>query len=197
MVAIIFLVGQGLEEPSIVDELLDLDKNPRRPMYEMADDAPLVLWDCIFPETDEVMRDGLDWVYAGDKRSLSALTSKGDGRFGSTGVVDELWRQWREAKMKEVLAGSLLDLAISQGDGSSLGRGGQRGPLPKGHTRSAKAFDGGDGARTVGRYVPVMRKPRLESLEVLNQKWAKAKGWKRDLRRGLIDQEDDSALGRD
>lgn len=191
MAAILFLVGQGLEEPSIVDELLDVDKNPRRPLYEMADDAPLVLWDCIFPEKNEDMRDGLDWVYGGDERSLTALTSKGDGRFGSAGVIDELWRQWREAKMNEVLAGSLLDLALGQGDGSSFTRGGQRGELPKNHTRSAKVFDGGDGARTVGKYVPVMRKPKLDSLEEQNEKWAKTRGWKRELKKGIVKEKEE------
>lgn len=195
MAAILFLVGQGLEEPSIVDQLLDIDTNPRRPAYEMADDAPLVLWDCIFPETDEVMQDNIDWIYIGDERSLPTLTGRSDGRFGATGVVDELWRQWREAKMKEVLTGSLLDLALGQGDGTSFKRGGQRGPLPKDHTRSTKVFNGGDGARQVGKYVPVMRKPLLDSLEVQNQKWAKTKGWKKDLKRGLAEQEEMVVVG--
>ncbi|KEF60729.1 uncharacterized protein A1O9_02290 [Exophiala aquamarina CBS 119918] len=186
MAAILFLVGQGLEEPSIVDQLLDVENNPRRPAYEMADDSPLVLWDCIFPKDDEVMQDGIDWIYTGDERTLPALTGRNDGRCGATGVIDELWQQWREAKMKEVLAGSLLDLAIGQGDGTSFKRSGQRGPLPKGHTRSTKVFNGGDGARLVGKYVPVMRKPLLDSLEAQNQKWAKTKGWKKDVRKALV-----------
>ena len=67
MVAILFLVGQGLEKPSIVRELLDVEKNPRRPTYEMATDTPLVLWDCIFPhEDDEDRKDALHWLYVGD-----------------------------------------------------------------------------------------------------------------------------------
>lgn len=49
MVAILFLVGQELEEPSIVQTLLDVSKTPRRPLYEMASDIPLVLYDCGFP----------------------------------------------------------------------------------------------------------------------------------------------------
>ena len=52
MVAILFLIGQGLESPSLIDELLDIRKTPAKPRYEMADDAPLVLWDCIFPGID-------------------------------------------------------------------------------------------------------------------------------------------------
>lgn len=48
MVAVLFLVGQGLEPASVVADLLDGEKHPRRPNYVLADDAPLVLWDCVF-----------------------------------------------------------------------------------------------------------------------------------------------------
>ncbi|NWX94788.1 PUS3 synthase, partial [Nothoprocta pentlandii] len=33
MMAVLFLVGQGLEQPEIIDELLDVEKNPRKPQY--------------------------------------------------------------------------------------------------------------------------------------------------------------------
>ncbi|OCT46999.1 putative pseudouridylate synthase [Cladophialophora carrionii] len=191
MVAVLFLVGQGLEDPSIVDELLDVQKHPGRPMYEMADDAPLVLWDCIFPDKDadepggEEMVDSLHWLYAGDERTVpSLLTSpaKNDGKFGVGAVVDELWTQWREAKMQEILAGSLLDLAISQGDQSPFHRGvttRDGGPARSAGVRSQKVFDGSARARLQGRYVPVMKKPRMESLEVLNAKWLKGRSGRR------------------
>ncbi len=182
MVAVLFLVGQGLEEPSIIDELLDVEKNPGRPMYEMADDAPLVLWDCMFPDKDpqpsEEIEDSLHWLYAGDEPTIPSLTTnstKNDGKFGTGAVVDELWTQWRQAKMQEILAGSLLDLAIAQGDGSSFQRGAA---VPTG-LRSQKVFDGSGKARIQGRYLSVMRKPRMDSLEVLNAKWSKTRNARR------------------
>jgi len=46
--AILFLVAEGLEDPSIVDHLLDIEKCPRKPQYELADPAGLVLYDCMF-----------------------------------------------------------------------------------------------------------------------------------------------------
>lgn len=52
MVAILFLVGQGHEKPSIVLDLLNVEKYPSRPLYEMAHDIPLVLYDCVFPEME-------------------------------------------------------------------------------------------------------------------------------------------------
>lgn len=52
MVAVLLTVGQGLEAPEIVKELLDISLNPSRPTYKMAHDIPLVLYDCGF--TDNV-----------------------------------------------------------------------------------------------------------------------------------------------
>ncbi|ORY06570.1 tRNA pseudouridine synthase, partial [Basidiobolus meristosporus CBS 931.73] len=45
MTAILFLVGQGLESPSIVDYLLNIESTPSKPHYEMACETPLVLYD--------------------------------------------------------------------------------------------------------------------------------------------------------
>jgi tRNA pseudouridine38/39 synthase len=123
------------------------------------------------------MKDSLDWIYAGDAAMMPCLTTKSDGRFGLGGVVDELWTQWRKAKIDEVLTGSLLDLTLSQGDGSGMARGGFREYTPLG-TRSQKIFDGRDTGRMVGEYVPVLEKPKLDTLETVNAKWRKRKGVK-------------------
>lgn len=52
MVAILFLVGQKHEKPCIVHDLMDIEKYPSRPLYDMAHDIPLVLYDCVFPEME-------------------------------------------------------------------------------------------------------------------------------------------------
>jgi tRNA pseudouridine38/39 synthase len=44
--AIVFLVGRRLEQPDIVQELLDVEKYPGKPAYPLADERPLVLHDC-------------------------------------------------------------------------------------------------------------------------------------------------------
>ncbi|KAJ9261456.1 hypothetical protein DTO212C5_8324 [Paecilomyces variotii] len=168
MVAILFLVGQGLESPSIVPELLDIAKNPRKPAYDMASDAPLVLWDCIFPDESSGSRaDALEWIYAGDPSISGSLTGKGDGKFGLGGIVDELWSVWRQRKIDEVLAGALLDLAVSQGDQSII----QDGPNAVKPSRSQKVFYGGNEARAGGKYVPVMKRRKLDAVEVQNARY--------------------------
>ena len=180
MVAVLFLVGQGLEKPSLVDDLLKVNTNPCKPQYEMADDAPLVLWDCIFPnEESGSMDDALEWVYVGDyigneKGIVRAGGSKGGGKHGMGGVVDDMWRVWRQRKMDEILAGTLLDVIVGQGRISQE-------DILEGRMRNAnwtgsqKIFQGDNGYKLGGRYIPVMQRPKMETVEAINAKYAKKK----------------------
>ena len=190
MVAILFLVGQGLEQPSIVDELLDIEKTQCKPNYEMADDTPLVLWDCVFPSETSDGEDALNWVYAGDAADVATQNSVNDNKFGSGGLLDGLWSEWRQAKIKEVLAGSLLDLALQQGDGTALKRGGFRHlrlALPRGQL----LFKGGDNARSAGPYVPIMERSRLDSLAVQNERYIAGRAARREMRKDKEEGDDD------
>jgi len=184
MVGVLFLVGQGLERPEIVSELLDVSRNPRRPQYEMASDKPLVLWDCTFSASaqeryveanggssaggdDEGEGEGtrgfwdrglgadeLQWVYA-----------DAENKWGRVGLMEDLWRDWRGAKMNEILAGQLLDLVVSHGT-PAVESAGRADP-----DRSTRVFQGEDSANPVGRYVPVMQKEKMEPVEVINAKY--------------------------
>ncbi|XP_056153523.1 tRNA pseudouridine(38/39) synthase [Lampris incognitus] len=53
MMALLLLIGQKLEVPEVINQLLDVDSYPRKPQYSMAVDYPLVLYDCHF--------EGLSW----------------------------------------------------------------------------------------------------------------------------------------
>jgi tRNA pseudouridine38/39 synthase len=46
---IIFMIGNEFESPTIITELLDVKKHPGKPGYPYADEKPLVLHDCAFP----------------------------------------------------------------------------------------------------------------------------------------------------
>ena len=46
---VIFMIGNGFESPSIITELLDVKKHPGKPSYALADEEPLVLHDCAYP----------------------------------------------------------------------------------------------------------------------------------------------------
>ena len=45
-------VFQGKESPGVIDQLLDVEKNPRRPQYVMAADFPLNLFHCQYDEEE-------------------------------------------------------------------------------------------------------------------------------------------------
>ena len=178
MVSILFLVGQGLESPSIVPELLDISKNPCKPTYSMADDAPLVLEDCIFPDINSGSReDALNWVYAGDCVKNSKHSAKGDAKFGLRGTVERMWTVWRQRKIDEILAGALLDLTVSQGNQSveEMDSEWKTAGFSKRSKRGAKIWYGGNDADVGGKYVSVDKKPKMETVEVQNAKGLKAK----------------------
>ena len=189
MVSILFLIGQGLETPNIIDELLDVRKNPCKPHYEMADDAPLVLWDCIFPSnsTDrptESQPDALNWIYVGDTpagaRGGGVSQGSKNSKYGVGGLVPELWKVWRQRKMDEVLAGSLLNLAVRQGNGGLRGKDREGVVDGRGETEGArkgkgsqKVYLGGDDYKLVGKYLPLMQRKRMETVEVINERYAR------------------------
>jgi tRNA pseudouridine38/39 synthase len=204
IVAILFLVGQGLEKPELVARLLDIEDNSTRPKYEMASDAPLVLWDCIFPAPEEVQsseerehgyEDRLDWVYVGDPGGVEPKSRHapaiGRGKWGRGGVIDDVWEVWRQHKMQETLSGLLLDVVAQQGrctldDEVGSGREGEGGlKIPP------RVFDGADVGRAKGKYTPVLLRERQEPVEVVNERYARRKGLKAEQRKPEEDDADE------
>ncbi|KAF2215848.1 hypothetical protein CERZMDRAFT_120080 [Cercospora zeae-maydis SCOH1-5] len=191
LVAVLFLVGQGYEKPSVVDDLLDVQKTPGKPHYEMASDVPLVLWDCIFPSPEQVLnadhaaddcavkagyQDAMNWVYIGDEaggreQAKRSTTGVEDGKHGRNGIMDELWGLWRKRKMDEVLAWSLMNVVSAQGQKPV-----QSADDPGAVEQSARVFDGSAVPRTVGTYVPLARREQMETPDVVNARYAARKG---------------------
>lgn len=187
LVAILFLVGQRLESPDLIPQLLDISTNPTRPKYEMASDAPLVLWDCIFPHPEEVQsseerehgyEDRLEWIYVGDEGGVEPTSKSksavGRGKWGRGGVVDDVWEVWRGDKIDETLSALLLDKIAGLGKKTLEEESGAEGMgLMKGAPR---VFDGGNSGKAKGNYVPVWKRERQETVEVVNERYAKRKG---------------------
>ncbi|CAE7179258.1 hypothetical protein PTNB73_03507 [Pyrenophora teres f. teres] len=196
LIAVLFLIGQGLESPDIIPKLLDIEANPTRPKYEMASDAPLVLWDCIFPHADEVQsseerqhgyQDRLKWVYIGDEggmdpkakglsKSGTGPSSMGRGKWGRGGVVDDVWEMWRGNKVDETLAALLLDKIAGLGSSTldqEMAVEEQTVGIAKGGPR---VFDGGDLGRAKGNYTSLLERERQESVDVVNERYRMRKG---------------------
>ena len=210
IVAVLFLIGQNLEAPSLIPALLDISSNPARPKYEMASDAPLVLWDCIFPDKHEVQtseerekgyEDRLEWVYVGDEGGIEPKSktrakgggpsSIGKGKWGRGGVIDDVWEVWRGHKIDETLATLLLDKIAAQGTSTlnNESAASQQGAgIVKGGPR---IFDGADVGRAKGLYTPVLQRERQDPVNVINERYAKRKGWDPDQSKGREDDADE------
>ncbi len=53
MVAVLFMVGRGDEDAGVCARMLDIERMPRKPVYQMASELPLVLYQCGFePEIE-------------------------------------------------------------------------------------------------------------------------------------------------
>ncbi|TRX89265.1 hypothetical protein FHL15_009838 [Xylaria flabelliformis] len=172
MVSVLFMVGQGLEDVSVVDRLLDVASEPRRPAYNFANETPLVLWDCLFPRDldDPTRTDGMEWVYVGHGDPLSA--------HGTSGVVNHAWKHWREHKMDELLAGQLLNVVATQTDLALRRTTTTPTAAFLRHANTAqKMFEGGNGERSHGKYVPLLKRQRLASPQEAYDKDARRKGF--------------------
>jgi tRNA pseudouridine38/39 synthase len=175
MVAILFLVGQGLEKPSLVKELLDIEKCPSKPVYHMASDQPLVLWDCkfskIYGKLEDVTaasrplfergegEDELDWIYAGEHEGQAL-----DNKWARIGIMEQMWSTWRGYKMEEILASQLLELIAKTGRFTK-----ETGPLPT--TNLIRIFSGHGSVPNKSVYQPVMQRERRDHFEVINGKY--------------------------
>lgn len=52
IMAVLLLIGLNREDPQVIQELLDVEKNPRKPQYSLASDIPLNLYGTVFEEKD-------------------------------------------------------------------------------------------------------------------------------------------------
>lgn len=85
---ILLLIGQGHEKPELVKQLLDIDQTPTKPIYEMADDWPLTLYDCAFG-------DQVHWKYPVKNQR----------------VLEDAFMTFHEHRIKDAISGFLVEAA--------------------------------------------------------------------------------------
>ncbi|KAJ8975058.1 hypothetical protein NQ317_005775 [Molorchus minor] len=85
ILGVLLLVGQNKEEPSVIDELLDVERNSRKPEYNMASEIPLNLFSSEY--------DLKKWHY--DEDSLSQ-------------VITKLNNIWTHTAIKQSMIGDML-----------------------------------------------------------------------------------------
>lgn len=197
IMAVLFLVGSGHEEPSVVDALLntgytnerpileaqepsvqkmDLPLVASRPAYEMAADLPLVLWDCAFaPEA------GLKW------RQDELI--EGDDLKDSKGYL-EMKQAHTQLRIKEAISSHFMRAYLETGQASASSASfvdqaetaGDKEKQSEVRNRKACMFEiplGGGKTARAGKYTPLLERPRSDSVEVVNERWASGQGKRR------------------
>ena len=89
IMSILFLVGHRFEAPNITQTLLDVERVPRKPSYEMASDLPLVLYDCTYDDKN------IQWHTPGDYAFYSTWPAA--------------WNEHYEITLQQILSGLTLD----------------------------------------------------------------------------------------
>ena len=189
IVAILFLIGAGLEHPSLMTALLNVDQErpypafkegeptppivDRKPEYQMADGLPLLLWDCAFSEED------VEWqIDEGDEEDGVAN--------GAGGVCNQLRSIYERSRIHSALDAYFLESASEHHptpmnpfplatNSSGLG-----GVIPDGSGVLQIPLGGGAHQRT-SRYVPVLSRKRLENVFVVNERWKINKGTQKEV----------------
>ena len=87
IVAVLFRIASGKEPVSVVQELLDVEKNPKRPQYLMASEIPLNLFHCEY-------NSGLHWNYNSEAIQVT---------------VKQLQELWTENAVKAAMLKTALD----------------------------------------------------------------------------------------
>ena len=70
IMAVLFMVGQGQEEPGVVAQLLDVERTPAKPHYQMAPELPLVLHECGFDSMRVLYQPAALWALSGHFEAL-------------------------------------------------------------------------------------------------------------------------------
>lgn len=190
IMAVLFLVGTGLEHPSVVSSLLNVDPEnltqplpsegpyevvSSKPEYQMADPLPLMLWECGFGEEDVRWRtDGIEEETGSGSRSI--LTQ----RALSSNLYHVAQSLYERSTIRSVMDAYYLKAAAQFhfpppqyfpiGHFDSV-------PIPIGAVISAPL--GAGTYRRVSNYAPLLKRVRLDPVEVANERWRVGKGARR------------------
>ena len=196
IMAVLFLVGSGLEPPSVVTELMNVEEGiePRRPEdtakyavvdrkpeYQMADALPLMLWDCGYDESE------LNWRSSGKADDTSGngdLHNQLENIHSRSRVFSALDRHFLKAVEKYHPAPPPI-FPLKNGPRDLIRK-----------TEREKVMNvplGGGTFKRHLKYVPLLERKRLDTVEVMNERWRLGKGLRKDEKRRV----EDSSLGRE
>ncbi|KZT05310.1 tRNA pseudouridine synthase [Laetiporus sulphureus 93-53] len=200
IMAVLFLVGTGLERPSVIDALLNVDPEaPRgssresegtppvvrgKPEYQMADPLPLMLWECGYDA------DAVSWRTDEDHEANAVLSQRD--------ISNNLYQGMQSLHEKSLIH-TVLDTHFLRATAKHHRPPPQYFPVghpdvqlvPKGSILSIPL--GAGTFRRGAKYVPLVERPRGDLVEVINERWRKGKGARQMEREALaakVDEEE-------
>ncbi|KIK41169.1 hypothetical protein CY34DRAFT_85886 [Suillus luteus UH-Slu-Lm8-n1] len=183
IMAVLFLVGTGVEQPSIISALMNVsptESNPspesqlplvdRKPEYQMADALPLMLWDCAYADSDVTWQTDDDGAESGTGSDLYHQLHSIHQRSLIHATLDEHFLSAAtqyHSPPPQYFPFSHTGLTRHTLPRSNLGREPVLGvPLGAGtYKRSAK-------------YTPLLDRKRLDHVDVANERWRIGRGSK-------------------
>lgn len=179
IMAVLFLVGAGLEPPGVVRALLNVEVGAEgdpslpvidtRPEYQMADALPLMLYACHYTPGD------VEW------QTEDEVTD------GLAGLYHQLQTLLARSQMYSTLNSVFLDAAaVHHSAPTSQFPLTVTGFVPDGKTPMNVPLGGAEFHRTA-KYAPLLHRTRGEHFEVANERWRTGKGARRDERRRMVE----------
>ncbi|EPS98939.1 hypothetical protein FOMPIDRAFT_1024481 [Fomitopsis schrenkii] len=185
IMAVLFLVGTKLEKPSVVDALMNVDAdNPHppsregepapavvscKPLYEMADPLPLVLWDTGYDEG------AVSW--RADHDTEAGVTSE---KTLSNNVYSTMQTLLERSEIHTALDAHFLRAAAKHHAPPPryFPIGGESAePLRKDSVLAVPT--GGGMYRRSAEYTPLLQRGRTDSVEAINERWKLGQGARR------------------
>ncbi|KAG2109288.1 pseudouridine synthase [Suillus discolor] len=183
IMALLFLVGTGVEQPSIIPALMNVfhaesdssTKSPlplvdRKPEYQMADALPLMLWDCAYADSD--------------------VTWQTDGDGTESGAGSDLYHQLHSIHQRSLIH-TVLDehffTAATQyhSPPPQYFPFSQTGLTPHTLPHSTSGREpvlgvplGAGTYKRNARYIPLLERKRLDHVDVANERWRIGRGSK-------------------
>ena len=194
IMAVLFLVGSGLESPSIVTDLMNVEEElesprtedlpkqkyavvDRKPEYQMADALPLMLWECGYDEAE------VTWRTTGRPED--------EGIKGGLANGGELYHQLQGIQTRSQVL-SALNKHFLEAAAKHHPKPVSPFPLPGvGDLKTLKEknkqainipLGGGTFKRSL-KYVPLLERGRLDTVDVMNERWRLGKGMRKEERR--------------
>ncbi len=197
IMAVLLLVGSGLEDPSVVTSLLNTSSSSNvaaqdlpsvdtvngKPVYSMAAALPLQLYRCNYAEGH------VDWRYGGYDGPYQTMGE--DGRLEADassqsnvmGLLQTLKSQAIEANMRARHIQEFYDEAAAI-HSAPLANPQELGDVTSRARVMATLFSVGAGeVQSTKNYVPLLRRPRAETPDDINRKWMEGSGQRRALRK--------------